>query len=72
MRYQMKITWKILALSGLLVLFASTARADFIGFKIGASYWEPELTGSLIGDNPADTPIDLVGDLGLEDITPSN
>jgi len=50
----------------------TSVRADFVGFKIGASYWAPELTGSFIGDNPADTPIDLVGDLGLEDITPSN
>jgi len=72
MRYQMKITWKILALSGLLVLFASTARAEFIGFKIGASYWAPDISGSFIGDDPADTPIDLVGDLGIEDISTSN
>ncbi len=68
----MKITWKILALSGLLVLFASTARAEFIGFKIGASYWAPDISGSFIGDDPADTPIDLVGDLGIEDISTSN
>ncbi len=68
----MKITWKILALSGLLILFASTARAEFIGFKIGASYWAPELTGSITGSVVGDTQIDLVGDLALEDPTPTN
>jgi len=72
MRYQMKITWKILALSGLLVLFASTARADFVGFKIGANAWDPDLTRSFMGDQPGDTTIGLVGDLGLDSPSPSN
>ena len=68
----MKTTRIILFLSTLLVLCVSSVRADFIGIKIGVNYWEPELTGSFICDQPLDTPIDLVGDLALEDITPSN
>ncbi len=56
----MKTTRSVLVLSALLVLGITSVRADFVGFKIGASYWEPELTGSFIGDDPADTPIDLV------------
>ena len=61
----------LLILSTLLFLCVTSVRADFIGFKIGANYWEPELTGSFKGDIDV-IPIDLVGDLGLEDITPSN
>jgi outer membrane protein len=56
----MKTTRSVLVLSALLVLGITSVRADFVGFKIGASYWEPELTRSYIGDDPADTPIDLV------------
>ena len=68
----MKTTWNVLALPVLILLCIGTAQADFVGFKIGANYWEPELTGSIIGDGVADTPIDLVGDLALDDPTPSN
>jgi len=68
----MKTTRSVLALSALLVLGMTSVRADLIGFKIGANYWEPELTGSITGDTVGDTPIDLVGDLGLEDPTSSN
>jgi len=68
----METSRSVLVLSILLVLGMTSVRADFVGFKIGASYWEPELVGSFIGDHPLDTPIDLVGDLGLEDPTPSN
>jgi outer membrane protein len=50
----------------------TSVRADFVGFKIGASYWAPDISGSFIGDNPLDTSIDLVGDLGIEDISTSN
>ncbi len=68
----MKTTWNVLAPPVLILLCIGTAQADFVGFKIGANYWEPELTGSIIGDGVADTPIDLVGDLALDDPTPSN
>ena len=68
----MKTTRIVLLLSTLLFLCVTSVRADFIGFKIGVNYWEPDLTGSFIGDDPTDTPIDLVGDLGLEDPTPTN
>ncbi len=68
----MKTTRIVLLLSTLLFLCVSSVRADFVGFKIGVNYWQPETSGSFIGDDPADTTIDLVGDLGLEDITSSN
>jgi len=68
----MKTTRIALLLSTLLFLCVTSVRADFIGIKIGASYWEPDISGSFIGDDPTDTPIDLVGDLGLEDIESSN
>jgi outer membrane protein len=68
----MKTTWSVIALPALLVLCVTSARADFVGFKIGASYWQPELTGSFIGDGVADTTIDLVDDLALEDPTSTN
>jgi len=67
----MKTTRIVLVLSTLLFLCMTSVRADFVGFKIGASYWKPDLTGSIKGDIDV-TPIDLVGDLGLDDITPSN
>ena len=51
----MKTTWNVLALPVLILLCIGTAQADFVGFKIGANYWEPELTGSMIGDGVADT-----------------
>jgi len=66
----MKTTRIVLILSTLLFLCVTSVRADFVGFEIGASYWEPELTGSFA--SVGDPSIDLVGDLGLEDITPSN
>jgi outer membrane protein len=68
----MKTTRIILLLSTLLLLCVSSVRADFVGFKIGASYWAPELTGSFIGDGAFDTTINLVDDLALEDPTPTN
>ncbi len=68
----MKTTRIILLLSTLLFLCVSSVRADFIGFKIGVNYWEPDISGSFIGDDPFDTQIDLVDDLGLEDISSSN
>ena len=68
----MKTTRIALLISTLLFLCVTSVRAEFIGFKIGVNYWEPDLTGSFIGDDPLDTQIDLVDDLGLEDISPSN
>jgi len=68
----MKTTRIVLLLSTLLFLCMTSVRADFIGFKIGVNYWEPDISGSFIGDDPLDTQIDLVDDLGLEDISSSN
>jgi outer membrane protein len=68
----MKTTRSVLVLSILLALGMTSVHADFVGFKIGPSYWEPELAGSILGDQPLDTPIGFVGDIGLEDIAPSN
>ena len=68
----MKPTRIVLLLSTLLFLSVSSVRADFIGFKIGVNYWEPDLSGSVTGDTVGDTRIDLVGDLGLDSPSPSN
>jgi outer membrane protein len=68
----MKITWNVIVFPALLALCASSAQADFVGFKIGANYWEPELSGTIRGDTVGDTLIDVSGDLGLDDPTPSN
>ncbi len=68
----MKTTWNVLTLPVLIFLCVTSVRADFVGFEIGASYWQPELAGSFIGDGVADTPIDMVGDLALDDPSPSN
>jgi len=68
----METSRSVLVLSILLVLGMTSVRADFVGFKIGASYWEPDLSGSVTGDTVGDTPINLVGDLGLDSPSPSN
>jgi len=68
----MKTTWNVITLPVLILLCVGTAQADFVGFKIGANYWEPELSGAIKGDGVTDTPINLTGDLALDDPTPSN
>ena len=65
--YSMKRTWKVLTLSVLISTFSTTASADFIGLKIGAAGWAPEISGSL--NSGTDTPIDLTTNLGLDEPT---
>ncbi|MCH8106506.1 MAG: TIGR04219 family outer membrane beta-barrel protein, partial [Proteobacteria bacterium] len=62
-------TWKVLILSVLINTVATTASADFIGLKLGATHWAPDLTGSF---SSGITTIDLVGDLGLDDPSSSS
>ena len=66
----MKTTWNVLILSGLILLCATTARADFVGLNIGASHWAPDLTGSL--NSTGGSTMDLVGNLGLDDPSDSS
>lgn len=62
--------FKKLPVVALALLFSVPVQADFVGFRIGASYWEPELTGN-IGSN-GDPDIDLSDDLGLDDPSESS
>ncbi|MFV2031880.1 MAG: TIGR04219 family outer membrane beta-barrel protein [Gammaproteobacteria bacterium] len=62
-------TRNVLILSVLINSLATTASADFIGLKLGASNWAPELTGTFSSGN---TTIDLVGELGLDDPSSSS
>jgi len=66
----MKTTRIVLVLSALLFLCVASVRAEFVGFKIGASYWEPELSGSFA--SIGDPLIDLTTDLGIDSPTSSN
>ncbi len=63
-------TRNVLILSVLINSLATTASADFIGLKLGASNWAPELTGTF--SSGTNTTIDLVGELGLDDPTSSS
>ena len=58
-------TWKVLILSVLINTFAANAWADFVGLKIGAAGWAPEISGSI--NSGTDPSIDLANDLGLDD-----
>ena len=66
----MKLAWKMLLLTGILLSGLTTARADFVGLNIGASHWAPDLSGSFNSLNSST--IDLVGDLGLDDTSQSS
>ena len=66
----MKFTWIVIILSVLLSAVATSARADFIGLKIGANQWTPELSGSF--SSGLDSSIDLLGDLGIDDPSSSS
>ena len=66
----MKCTRNVLILSLLIGTFSTSVWADFIGLKIGASNWQPDISGSFNSNNVGSSSIDLVNDLGLDD--PSN
>ena len=68
----MKITWKFIALAGVLALSATTSQAEFVGLNIGARYWEPDTSGSFFGDARGDNPRGLVGNPGIDNPIPSN
>ncbi len=66
----MKFTRNVLILTVLINSLATTASADFIGLNIGASQWEPSISGSFNSlNNP---PINLVTELGLDDPSSSS
>ena len=62
--------FKILPVLALALLFSVPAQADFVGFRIGASYWEPELSGDI--SSTGDPDIDLSDDLDLDDPSESS
>ena len=63
--------FKSLAIAAsLALLFSIPARADVIGFAVGANYWEPELSGDFSSAGAAD--IDLSDDLDVDDPTSSS
>jgi len=61
----MKPGLNTLFIAAIALLVATPLKADFIGFTIGASYWQPELSGTFSSTGDAD--IDLSDDLGLDD-----
>lgn len=61
----MKARSKFLPVATLALLLSTPVQADFVGFSIGASYWEPELSGDI--SSAGDPDIDLSDDLGLDD-----
>ena len=66
----MKVKHLVLALTVPLLLVCGGARAEFIGLNIGASQWNPVLSGSVNSGN--DGSIDLVDDLDVEDPSQSS
>lgn len=56
---------KNMAFAVLALMLTTPVQADIIGFRIGASYWAPELTGDVSSDG--DPTIDISDDLGLDD-----
>jgi len=66
----MKSGLNILFIAAMTLLVATPGKADFVGFTIGASYWEPEVSGSFSSEGEAD--IDLSDDLGVDDPSESS
>ena len=63
--------FKTLTIAGAVaLLFSIPARADVIGFGIGASYWAPELSGEFSSTGAGD--IDLSDDLDVDDPSSSS
>ncbi len=60
----MKPTLNILAVAALALLFSTPGRADLIGFSIGASYWDPDLSGSF--NSTGGTSVNISDDLGVD------
>lgn len=64
----MKATSKILITAALSVMLSTPVQADVIGFRIGADYWAPDISGEFSSEGA--TVVDVSDDLGLDD--PSN
>lgn len=56
---------KLAVATALTLLLLNPARADLIGFSIGANYWSPELSGGFSSTDS--TEIDLSDDLDVDD-----
>lgn len=69
-RSQVKSHLNILAIAALALQFSIPVHADFVGLKIGASYWAPSLSGSFNSDGESD--IDLSDDLDIDDPSQSS
>lgn len=67
---RMKSHLKILAFAAIALQFSIPAHAEFVGLNIGASYWEPSLSGKFNSDGGAS--IDLSDDLDIDDPSPSS
>ena len=61
----MTTSLKILPAVAMALLLSAPVQADFVGFSIGVSYWEPDLSGDI--SSTGDPDIDLTDDLGLDD-----
>ena len=61
----MKTSFIIATTGALALLFSTTVLADFAGFRIGAAYWAPSLSGGFNSTGQAS--INLSDDLGLDD-----
>ncbi len=48
----------------MMLLFSTHGRADVVGFSIGASYWDPDLSGSF--NSSGGTDVDISDDLGVD------
>jgi outer membrane protein len=66
----MKSTFNLPLFAVLTFLVSTPAAADFVGLKIGASYWSPELSGDF--NSTGETTIDLSDDLDLDDPSQSS
>lgn len=66
----MKIMHKIPVVGVLLLLLSTPGQADVIGFSVGASYWQPELSGDF--NSAGAGSINLSDDLGIGDPSPTS
>ena len=66
----MNVKRQAIVLSALVALASGVARAEFVGFNIGASHWSPTLSGSF--QSGSEDSIDLVDDLDVEDPSQSS
>jgi len=63
----MNLTRKAIPIIALIAGLSGTASADFVGLNIGASHWNPDITGSF--SSGSETTINMDSDLGYSDHT---